>query len=180
MMHIICDWHLYNHVLALSRLLRKNPLNLIFSIGLTRLKGILKHLKDEGMSPKMKKSGGRHNNKRAHNIDDIDRANKFLDNYRSTHGLLLPGHTPGYRRVVYWCCHPARLTSRFTHHIARPVMDNVFYGLIANNNLLRNSNSLSFLDNEIYFIILFFISLWVWVRTMSLTSFEDMWRDLLP
>ena len=50
------------------------------------------------MSPKMMKSGGRKNNKRAHNMDDIERAKKFVENYGSTHGLLLPGHTPGYRR----------------------------------------------------------------------------------
>ena len=42
----------------------------------------------------MKKSKGRKNNKRAHNIDDIERAK----NYGSTHGILLPGHTPRYRR----------------------------------------------------------------------------------
>ena len=65
---------------------------------MNRLKGMLKHLKEEGMSPKVKKSGGRKSNKRSHNMNDIERAKQFVQNYAATHGLLLPGHTPGYCR----------------------------------------------------------------------------------
>ena len=59
---------------------------------------MLKHLKGEGMSPKVKKSGGRKSNKRSHDMNDIERAKLFVQNCAATHGLLLPGHTPGYRR----------------------------------------------------------------------------------
>ena len=70
----------------------------IFSIGHDRLRGLLKHLKEMGLTPKIKKSGGRKSNKRAHNMEDIERAQQFIANFGAINGLLLPGHTPGYRR----------------------------------------------------------------------------------
>ena len=47
------------------------------------------------MAPKQKRSGGRKSNTRAHSFEDIKQAVTFIEAYSLTHGLLLPGRTPG-------------------------------------------------------------------------------------
>ena len=60
--------------------------------------GLRQHLKVEGMAPKVKRSGGRKNNAKTFSIDDFKTTKQFVEQYANTHGLLLPGRTPGFRR----------------------------------------------------------------------------------
>ena len=48
--------------------------------------------------PKEKKSGGRHNNTRAHSIEDLKWTLNFVTQYAEHHALVLPGRVPGFKR----------------------------------------------------------------------------------
>ena len=71
---------------------------LYFSISIARLKGLIAHLKTNGMTAKEKKSGGRKSNTNCYTFNDIERTVKFIQQYAVLHGLLLPGKTPGVRK----------------------------------------------------------------------------------
>ena len=60
--------------------------------------GLRQHLKAEGMTPKVKRSGGWKNNAQTFSFDDFKTTKLFLEQYSNTHGLLFPGRTPGFRR----------------------------------------------------------------------------------
>jgi hypothetical protein len=62
-----------------------------------RLTRILKHYKENGLSPPEKKSGGRKNNTSSFKFDDIKRVVQFLTSYSEANALLLPGRVPGFK-----------------------------------------------------------------------------------
>ena len=71
----------------------------IYRVSKKRLENLLSHWKQHGITPRVKKSGGRNvMNKRLYTFEDMGRTKDFIQHYADTHGLLLPGRTPGFRK----------------------------------------------------------------------------------
>ncbi|KAL5013745.1 hypothetical protein ScPMuIL_008015 [Solemya velum] len=68
-----------------------------FSISKDRLSALLQWYKQEGLTPKEKKTGGRKNNTNSLSMDDVKRVLMFLHNYAENNALL-PGRVPGFKR----------------------------------------------------------------------------------
>lgn len=69
-----------------------------YSISKDRLAGLLKWYKTEGLVPKEKQTGGRKNNIRSLQLDDIKGVVTFIQQYASQNALVLPGRVPGFKR----------------------------------------------------------------------------------
>ncbi|KAK6167396.1 hypothetical protein SNE40_021432 [Patella caerulea] len=68
-------------------------------ISQNKLTAVLKHYKEFGLTPREKKSGGRHaSDKRLLTHDDICRVVTFIINFAELHALVLPGRVPGFKR----------------------------------------------------------------------------------
>lgn len=69
------------------------------SISQNKLTALLKHYKEHGLTPRVKKSGGRQErDQRLLTHDDICRVVSFIVNFAELHALVLPGRIPGYKR----------------------------------------------------------------------------------
>ncbi|KAM9364293.1 uncharacterized protein KZ484_010563 isoform 2-T3 [Pholidichthys leucotaenia] len=69
----------------------------IHCISQNRLTDCINWYKVNGLTPKVKKSGGRRKNARLLSHDDIERVVKFILNYCEDHAIILPGRIPGYK-----------------------------------------------------------------------------------
>ncbi|KAL5011076.1 hypothetical protein ScPMuIL_005159 [Solemya velum] len=69
----------------------------ISSISKDRLSALLQWYKQEGLTPKGKKTGGRKNNTNSLSMDDVKRVLMFLHSYAENNALL-PGKVPGFKR----------------------------------------------------------------------------------
>ena len=59
----------------------------------------MKHYKEFGLTPRHKRSGGRHAaDVRLMTHTDISRVVNFLVNFAEDHALVLPGRVPGFKR----------------------------------------------------------------------------------
>lgn len=65
----------------------------IHNVGKDRMGALLKHLTENGLVPRVKKSGGR--NKLALTFERCKEIYNFILNYSETHGVKLPGRVPG-------------------------------------------------------------------------------------
>ena len=71
----------------------------LYSISQNKLTAVLKHYKQNGMVPHLKRPGGRHtSNKRYLKHEDILRVVNFLNNFAEANALVLPGRVPGFTR----------------------------------------------------------------------------------
>ena len=58
----------------------------------------LESYRENGLTPRRKRSGGRVECDRTLSYDDILRVKTFIINYAEEHALVLPGRVPGYKR----------------------------------------------------------------------------------
>ncbi|KAI0210412.1 hypothetical protein LSAT2_004847 [Lamellibrachia satsuma] len=69
-----------------------------FSISQDRLTALIKWYNEHGISPRVKRSGGRRSNTKALLFDDIKRVVHFIASYTEDHALALPGRILGVWR----------------------------------------------------------------------------------
>ena len=69
-----------------------------FRIGNQRLDALRKHFLANGMTPRVKKAGGRKFNTKSLTPEDTERVVQFLRHFAEDHGLVLPGRVPGFKR----------------------------------------------------------------------------------
>ncbi|XP_041366722.1 uncharacterized protein LOC121381470 [Gigantopelta aegis] len=62
---------------------------------LTKIK---RHYEENGLVPRVKKSGGRSNSKHALVLDDVRNVTRYILNFAADHAILLPGRIPGFKR----------------------------------------------------------------------------------
>ncbi len=102
----------------------------LHGIGETRLKNLVKHLKLNGLTPRVHKNT-RRLPKHSLSLDSIQYVVKLLLNYTDQNGILLPGRIPGYRktdikllpssvskRIVWKNYHEAATGSDVIHSVA--------------------------------------------------------------
>jgi hypothetical protein len=68
----------------------------IHMIGKSRLVNLSKHLQENGLCVRQKKSGGRKSNTNSLSYDSTLHVRTFLFNYAEEHGIKLPGRIPGF------------------------------------------------------------------------------------
>ena len=68
----------------------------LHNISRTRLLNLQKHLKENGPVPRIKRSGGRQNNKHSLSFNDTQTVVTFIRNYAEAHAVSLPGRIPGF------------------------------------------------------------------------------------
>ena len=68
----------------------------LHNISRTRLLNLQKHLKENGLVPRIKRSGGRQNNKHSLSFNDTQTVVTFIRNYAEAHAVSLPGRIPGF------------------------------------------------------------------------------------
>ena len=73
------------------------------SLSQDRLTALIKWYKEHGISPRVKRSGGRRSNTKALLFDDIKQVVHFIASYAEDHALALPGRIPGVEGVE--CSH---------------------------------------------------------------------------
>jgi len=69
----------------------------LHNIGHHRLDNLVAHLKQNGLSIRQKRSGGRKNNTRSINFHSTKNVVSFLSNFTEEHGIKLPGRVPGFK-----------------------------------------------------------------------------------
>lgn len=69
----------------------------IHCVGKDRLGNLMTHLKNEGLTIRRKKSGGRKANTRALSHETTNGIFSFLYNYAEEHAIKLPGRIPGFK-----------------------------------------------------------------------------------
>ena len=70
----------------------------LHSISQNKLTAVIKHYKENGLTPRVKKSGRRKYNPRCLSFEDIKGVVSFITNFAEQHTLLLPGRVPGFKR----------------------------------------------------------------------------------
>lgn len=69
----------------------------VHAISQDKLSAVITHYKENGLTPRYKKSGGRRK-ARVLNYNDIVRVVSFITNFAEEHALVLPGRVPGFKR----------------------------------------------------------------------------------
>jgi len=70
----------------------------VYSISKDKLTALIKWYKENGMVPRMKKSGGRRGS-RCLQIDDVRRVIQFISSYAEKNAVSLPGRMSGHYRA---------------------------------------------------------------------------------
>ncbi|XP_055955699.1 uncharacterized protein LOC126815989 isoform X1 [Patella vulgata] len=75
----------------------RSAFEFIHTISGDKLDSCIKHYKEHGLTPRVKKSGGRRAERRYLTYDDIKRVVSYITSFTETHGIILPGRIPGFK-----------------------------------------------------------------------------------
>ena len=120
------------------------------------------------MSPKIKKSGGRKSNTKSFTFEDIKNSKQFIEQYAIVHALLLPGRTPGFNRDGVSLL-PSSETKVKVH--------NAYVETCKEKGWLKIV-IIFIIKKNLYCIIIHY--LFLDVRCMGLTTFKEIWLELMP
>ena len=89
----------------------------LHNISRTRLLNLQKHLKENWLVPRIKRSGGRQNNKHSLSFNDTQTVVTFICNYAEAHAVSLPGRIPGFMNFNIRLL-PSSTTKKDVHKLA--------------------------------------------------------------
>lgn len=84
---------------AIRKALKLSYLYIIFSISKNKVSAVQQWYREQGLTPRRKKSGGRVECKRVLSYEDAKRVFQFIDNFAEVNALLLPGRVAGFKRA---------------------------------------------------------------------------------
>ena len=89
---------------------------LFYSIGDKKMRNLIKHCQEEGLTPRVKRRGGRKSNTKALTLEDTKYVVTYIQNHAEVNAVSLPGRVPGYKRDDILLL-PSSTTKREIHSI---------------------------------------------------------------
>ncbi|XP_064631512.1 uncharacterized protein LOC135489836 [Lineus longissimus] len=119
----------------------RDAFKFVHCISQNRLTDCIKWYKVNGLTPKVKKSGGKRKMACFLTHDDIQRTVKFISNYAEDHAIILPGRIPGYKDFKMKLL-PSSTTKASVFRLYRSAMNDAGYRAVKITTFRRLWNSL--------------------------------------
>ncbi|XP_070210181.1 uncharacterized protein [Littorina saxatilis] len=102
----------------MGRLVCVKTFQTLLGVSANKLRALQDHFKENGLTPRKLKSGGRKSNTNSLSLEDTQRVLNFIKQYAEDHAVSLPGRVPGFKRADIQLLPSSAPKSRVYRHYA--------------------------------------------------------------